>query len=86
MAPFIITADIGLAGKFLMVLFIFLVINPQFDVMHLGQVLQTVQHRGESFAKRHRRMQTAVGLPEKREDLVFLLQPGRFFSDALFEH
>ena len=31
-------------------------------------------------------MQTPVGLPQEGEDLVFLLQSGRFFLNALFQH
>ena len=86
MAAFLITADIGLAGKFLMIIFIFQIIDPQFNIMQQGQILQSVQYRREAFAQRHLRVQAAVGLPQEREDLIFVLQTRRFLLYPLFQH
>ena len=54
--------------------------------MQQGQILQTVQYRREAFAQRHLRVQAAVGLPQKRKDLIFVLQSRRFFLHPLFQH
>ena len=86
MAAFLITAGIGLAGKFLMIVFIFQVINPKFNIMQQGQILQAVQYRREAFAQRYLRVQAAVGLPQEREDLVFVLQARCFLLYPLFQH
>jgi len=64
-APFVITTAVGLAGELLMIIFIFQVINPQFNIVQQRQVLQAVQHRGEALTQRHLGMQAAVGLPQE---------------------
>ena len=86
MAAFVIAGHIRLTGKFLMVIFVFHVVDAQLKVVKEGQILQAVQHRRETLAERHLHVQTTVGLPQEGEDLVFLLQSGRFFLNALFQH
>ena len=50
MAAFVIAGHIRLTGKFLMVIFVFHVVDPQLKVVKQGQILQAVQHRREAFA------------------------------------
>ena len=50
MAAFVIAGHIRLTGKFLMVVFVFHVVDAQLKVMKQGQILQAVQHRREAFA------------------------------------
>jgi hypothetical protein len=49
MAAFVIAGHIRLTGKFLMVFFVFHVVDPQLQVVQQGQILQAVQHRREAF-------------------------------------
>lgn len=69
-----------------MVFLIFNVVNPKLKIAEQSQVLQAVQYWRETFAKRYLHMQATVRLPEEREDLVFLLKPGGFLLDALFQY
>ncbi len=48
--------------------------------------MQAVKHRREALAQRNLHVQAAVGLPEKGEDLVFLLQPGGLLFYPLLQH
>ena len=86
MTPFIVAGDVRLTGKFLMIFLIFNVVNPKLKIAEQSQILQAVQYRRETFAKRDLHMQATVCLPEEREDLVFLLKPGGFLLDALFQY
>ena len=69
-----------------MIVFIFQVVNPELNIMQQGQILQTIQYRREAFAQRHLRVQAAVSLPQKRKNLIFVLQPRRFLLYSLFQH
>ncbi|KWZ96996.1 nitrate reductase molybdenum cofactor assembly chaperone [Citrobacter koseri] len=94
-APFVITTAVGLAGELLMIIFIFQVINPQFNIVQQRQVLQAVQHRGEALAQRHLGMQAAVGLPQECEqqngaapmiELVIVSRLLEYPDAALWQH
>ncbi|SSW84248.1 Uncharacterised protein [Klebsiella pneumoniae] len=45
MAAFVIAGHIGLTGKFLVVLFVFHIVDPQLQIAQQGQLLQAIQHR-----------------------------------------
>ena len=49
MTAFVIAGHVGLTGKFLMIIFIFNIVDPQLQVMQQGQILQAIQHRREAF-------------------------------------
>ena len=86
MTAFVIAGHIGLAGEFLVIFFVFNVVDPQFDIMQKRETLQAVEHWRKAFTKRDLRMQTAVCLPQERENFVLLLQTRRLLLYALFQH
>ena len=69
-----------------MIFFVFNVVDPQLQIVQQRQVLQAVQHRREALAQRYLHVQTAVGLPQERENFVFLFESGGFFLNPLFQY
>lgn len=62
-AAFIITVIIRVAGKLLVIIFVFRVVNPYLDIAQQRQPLQAIQYRRNTFAERGAGVQPAVGLP-----------------------
>ena len=62
-AAFIITVIIRVAGKLLVIIFVFQVVNPYLDIAQQRQPLQAIQYRRNTFAERGAGVQPAVGLP-----------------------